>query len=302
MRPMTSKERILIEAFLDFNKRDLRKQVKDYKEFLDVLILLQDHLVKSGIKVPNHIAHIDTLISKIIFHSNTIYHLLNGIDLEIKPEKVKTKILDIPSLYVLLRSQLENFLIFDFIYCQSKSEEETIFRYNNWLYAGYLTRRDIPAESESAKKMKESDLKEIERLKIELQNSKFFKTLSRDQQKTLINKGNDRVFHSWLTIMLAAGFGERTSGSLYKLITAYAHTTSVSIFNFTELKAGYSENNDMANLIVSLSKVILSKFIVRFKQKVKVVEFKYNMLNPDLIATIEFYSSMLEKKSRFTVH
>jgi len=77
---------------------------------------------------------------------------------------------------------------------------------------------------------------------------------------------------------------------------------SVSIFNSTELKAGYSENNDMANLIVSLSKVILSKFIVRFKQKVEVVEFKYNMLNPGLTASIEFYSSMLvEKKSRFTV-
>jgi hypothetical protein len=42
MRPMTSKERVLIEAFLDFNKRDLPKQVKDYKEFLDILILLQD--------------------------------------------------------------------------------------------------------------------------------------------------------------------------------------------------------------------------------------------------------------------
>lgn len=298
---MTSREKIFVEAFVDFNKRNLPKQVNDYKELLDVLILLQDYLVKSGFKVPNHIAHIDTLISKIIFHSNTIYHLLNGIDLEIKPEKVKTKILDMPSLYVLLRSQLENFLIFDFIYIQAKSEEETIFRYNNWLYAGYLSRRDIPAESENAKKMKESDLKEIERLKIEIQNSKFFKSFSKDQQKTLINKGNDRVFHSWLTIMIAAGFGERTSKSFYKLISAYAHSSSVSIFNFTELKAGYTENNDMANLIVSLSKVILSKFIRGFKQKVKVVEFRYNMLNPDLIATIEFYASMLEKKSRFTI-
>ena len=167
MGPMKSKERILIEAFVDFNQRNLPKQVNDYKEILDVLILLQDHLVKSGVKVPNHIAHIDTLISKVIFHSNTIYHLLKGIDLEIKPEKVKIKIIDIPSLYILLRSQLENFLIFDFIYCQTKSMDETLFRYNNWIYAGYLARRDVPAESEAAKEMKKSDENEIERLKKE---------------------------------------------------------------------------------------------------------------------------------------
>lgn len=301
MRQISVKDKILIEAFLDFNKRNLPKQVKDYKDILDTLILLQDFLVKSGAKVPNHIVHIDTLISKIIFHSNTIYYLLNGIELEIKPSNFKTKIIDIPSLFVLLRSQLENFLIFDFIYCQSQNEDEKIFRYNNWLYCGYLSRQTVPAETEQTKKMKELDLKEIERLKGLLQNSIYFKSFTLDQQKRLINNGNDRLFHGWVKIMIAAGFGQRTSGSFYKLISSYAHTSSISIFNFAELKAGYSENNDLANLIVSLSKVILSKFVVKFKQQVKTVELKYNMLNQDLITMIEFYSSMLENKSRLIV-
>ena len=177
-------------------------------------IMDRHYLVKSGVKVPNHIAHIDTLTTKIIFHSNTIYYLLGGIDLEIKQLNYKTKILDIPSLCVLFRAQLENYLIFDFIYCQTKNQDETLFRYNNWLYAGYLSRKDVPTQSENAKKTKASDLIEIERLKQLLENSKYFKNLSDKQQKNLIKNGHDRLYNSWVKIMLAAGFGPRIPGTL----------------------------------------------------------------------------------------
>lgn len=301
MRHLSSKEKILIEASLDFNERNLPKQVEHYKEILDTLIILQDYLVKSGVKVPNHIAHLDTITTKFIFHSNTIHCLLQGISLEIKQLNFKTKILDIPSLCVLLRAQLENYLIFDFIYCQSKNQEETLFRYNNWLYAGYISRKDIPAQTENAKKTKASDLIEIERLKQLIQSSKYFKTLTEKQQKDLIKKGDDRLFNSWVKIMLSAGFGPRIPGNLYKFISSYAHTSSGSIFNISELKAGYIPNHGLANLIVSLSKIILSKYIVRFKEQIKTVEIKYNMLNNDLVTTIEFYSSMLDKGSKYNL-
>lgn len=301
MNQLSAKQIIMIKTMQNFDERNLPKQVVQYKEILDILTLLQDYLVKSKVKIPSHLVHIDTLITKIIFHSNTIFHLLNGIDLEVTPLNFKTKILDIPSLCVLLRAQLENYLIFDFIYCQPQNKEETMFRYNNWLYAGYISRKDIPAYSEPAKKMKDSDLVEIERLKQLIQNSKYFLTLTDKQQKNLIKNGNDRLSKSWVNIMLASGFGPRIPDTLYKFISSYAHSSSGSIFNISELKAGYTPNHELANLIVSFSKIIISKFIVRFKDQIKTVEIKYNMLNQDQILTIEFYSAMLDKGSKYKI-
>lgn len=298
MRDLTAKEKILIEAYFDFSERNLPKQIEVFKEILDTLIILQEHLAKSGVKVPNHIAHIDTLLTKFIFHSNTIYHLLNGLDLEIKDLKVKAKIIDIPSLYVLLRALLENFLIMDFIYCQTCSQEETLFRYNNWLYFGYLNRQSVPATMETTIKTKETDYKEIQRLKLLIQNSKFFTCLSPRLQKRVIDQGDDRLGRSWGQIMLASGFQKQIMSSFYKFVSSYAHTSSGSIFNISKLKAGYSPDHHLANWIVSFSKVILAKFIIRFKEQIKTVDIKYNMLNDHKRTLIEFYSKMLDNKSR----
>jgi hypothetical protein len=298
MRQLTAKQKVLVEAYLDFNQRNLPKQIDDFKQILDALIVLQEYLAKSGVKVPNHIAHIDTLITKFIFHSNTIYHLLKGTDFEIKPLNFKTVIIDIPSLYILLRAQLENFLITDFIYCQTVSSEETIFRYNNWLYYGYLKRMNVQATTEKNIKTKISDQHEIERLKQSIQNSKFFTCLSSRLQKRIIDQGDDRLGRKWTQIMIQAGFQKNIATNFYNFVSSYAHSSSGSIFNISELKAGYSQDNDLGNWIVSFSKVIIAKFIIRFKTQIKTVEIKYNMLDKELITLIEFYSKMLDNKTQ----
>jgi hypothetical protein len=297
MRRLTKKEIMMLESSLDFNQRNLPKQVSELREFIDTLVFLQDYLVKSKVKIPTFQFHIDTLISKALFHSNTIYHLLNGIEMEFKSLNFKTMILDIPSLYVLLRTLLENFLIFDFIYCQPSTRTESEFRYNNWMYCGYLSRKDTHAESETAKKMKALDLKEIERLRELIKESKYFQAFTPRQQTKLINRGDEKLLNTWVDIMAKSGFNPRISETFYKIISAYAHTSGVSIFNFSELKAGYHQNNDQANLIASLSKMIIAKYIIKFKGQVKTVEIKYNTLSIDLINKIEFNAKILNTKT-----
>ena len=285
----------MIESSLDFNQRNLPKQVSELKEYLDTLVVLQEYLAKSKVMIPEFKFHIDTLITKFAFHSNTIYHLLNGIDMTFKSLNFSTKILDIPSLYILLRAQLENFLIFDFIYCQPITTDESEFRYNNWKLSGYISRRDIPTEGEKAKKTKESDLKEIKRLQEQIKISKFFQAFTQKQQSKILNDGDERLGNGWIKIMKDSGLSPRISNSLYKIVSAYAHSSGVSIFNITELKAGYHPNNDQANLIASISKMIICRLITRFKSQIKTVEIKYNTLPYDLTSRIEFYNTILTR-------
>jgi hypothetical protein len=297
MREITKKEAMMIESFLDFNQRNLPKQVSELKEYIDTLVVLQEYLAKSKVMIPEFKFHIDTLITKYVFHSNTIFHLLNGIDMTFKQLNFSTKILDIPSLYILLRAQLENFLIVDFIYCQPATIEESEFRYNIWKLSGYLSRKDTPTETEKAKKIKESDLKEIEKLQRLIKESKFFLSYSPKQQSKILNTGDERLGKGWVKIMTDSGLSPRISASLYKIISSYAHSSGVSIFNITELKAGYHPNNDQANLIASISKMITCRFITIFKNQIKTVEIKYNTLPHDLITRIEFYDTILTRKN-----
>ena len=103
-----------IEFLNNYQQKDIEKNVKEYKEFLNALVEIQQFIADSKVKFPNWKLAIDTMITKSLLHCNSFVNLISGIDLDLEHFKDKNhKIIDIPSAYVLLRAQLENFLMID---------------------------------------------------------------------------------------------------------------------------------------------------------------------------------------------
>ena len=290
-----------LETVKKFQEKDLASCLADFKSLLTVLLVLQDYLVKSKIRLAPHKVYIDTFITKFALHSNTIMHNLNGVDLKCEEIGLDAKIFDLPSLHVLVRAQLETLLMAEFIYFLPANEQELEFRYQNWIYAGLLRRQDIynvggPTLSPPYKNIADSDKKNMEQLRQYLRESPFFKRYSNKQQKEIIKNGHERLFNSWDDLMVQAGFNRQITHSLYKLVSSSAHSTGLSLILLKDAKLGFHERSINANLFLNISTMLLAVFITELKKSITAVEIKYNTLSVDVTDRIDIYTTMLLKR------
>jgi len=274
-------------------RQNINEGTEESLQFVDILIMLQTHLITSKIDIPEYKNRISSLATKTILNCYSILELLKGQDIDSKYIELKTKFLDISGLYILLRAQLENFLIFDFIYCQPKNEGELQFRYYNWIYSGLISRNEYYQKGDFLKENRLKDQEEIRLFRKKITDSEYFKKFTLNQQNQIIKKGEPRLFNGWIKLMDLSKIHPDHSKSLYNLLSSHAHTTGLSIMNLDGMDLKHSENNSHAHFIMFLSKILLAKFIVLFKSTFKATEIKYNTLPSSNVHKLEFYSNIL---------
>lgn len=286
----------LINKIHQFESNSISNNLEDYHGNLDALIYIQTYLAESKVKFPEWKIYIDTLVTKHILHCNTIYHIFNGLILKSNLNKFDFKIFDLPSAQILIRAQLENFLITDFIYFQNLNEDEKLFRFNSWMYDSYLQRSKLLTASKAINKTQESDKIEVEKLKELIQNSPLFKKLGQTQQKGLIKRGDSKLFHKWEDLIRLSELKEIIVNNTYKGLSIQAHSGALSILNLKTQKLGFSSDNLHVYPILLLSDLILCVMISRYKFFSKTSEIAYNKLLSSRRKTIEINNYLLSTK------
>ena len=279
-----------------FESNPISKNLEDYHGNLDALLYIQTYLAESKVKFPEWKIYIDTLVTKHILHCNTIYHIFNGLNLKSSFNKFDFKIFDLPSAQILIRAQLENFLITDFIYFQNLKEDEKLFRFNCWMYDSYLQRSKLLTASKAMNKTQESDKIEVEKLKGLIQNSPFYKNLRETHQKNLIKRGDSKLFNKWEDLMRLSELKEIIINNSYKGLSSQAHSGALSILNLKTQKLGFSSDNQHVYPILLLSDLILCVMILRYKYFSKTTEIAYNKLLSNRRKTIEINNYLLSTK------
>lgn len=285
-----------LEIWRKYENSDIEQDFKDMKKNLDALITLQQYIVDSKIQVSSWRVYIDTLTSKFILHTNTLINLAVGTQLQSKILDKNLKIIDIPSMIVLLRAQLECFLMFDFIYHQPSSDLEKEFRFWVWKYDNLIMRSNIPVRTEQLKSQKADDKIEIAELKSKIENSTFFMKYTKQQRKEIIKKGNSKLFKSWTDLIDLANLNDQLFSGFYAMLSSYAHSGMHSLMNLKNHKLGYHKNHSTCHLFMFYSKLILNVYIQRFKDSFKTAEIKYNMLPIDIKSEIEFCCRFVDKR------
>lgn len=287
----------LIQRMQQFDQNTIEQNLNDYHSYLDALLYIQNYLSESGINFPEWKYYSDDLVTKHIFHSNTIYNILNGLSIKSELTKLNFTFFDLPSVQVLIRAQLENLLITDFIYFQHISELEKEFRFNCWLYASLLDRSKLSVVGKEIKKLQEQDKIDILKLKDIIIAAPFYKKLSIKQQKTFIEKGDYKLFHSWEDLITLSKLKGIILNSAYKGLCSQAHSGAMGIMNLKSQKLYFSNDNPHVNPIILLSTLILCVMIYRYRSFCKTTEIAFKKLSPLLIKTIELNNSLLSNRS-----
>lgn len=291
---LTPRELRAIEIGKQFYQKDLEINLEEYHKFLDVLMFLHETLSELKIKMEEWQVYSDTLITKFYLHSNTLFIILSGTQMFSKyfeNGNLDKKILDIPSSKVILRAQLESFLMYHHIYVNSDNKDEKKLRFNAWMHKSLVKRQEFEAKTKFSQKQKEKDAIEISKIEQIMQELNSFGKLTEKQQISLLKNGSDKLFKHWNEILIETGFKKgSTYFKFYKLLSSYAHSEALSILQLKGSKLGYNKYNGTANLNLFLSKILICKMIITIKKLYKIVEIKYNTLPQNIQDKVEFYA------------
>lgn len=211
---------------------DLPTRLRDYHHFLDTLLYLNEALVDEKVQIQSWQKFSETLLMKFAFHGFTLHHIWSGLTLSSSyytQEVTGNTYIDVSSAKSVLRSQLETFLMYHYIYVNPSDDDTKELRYYSWIYTAVLHRQQFPSRTAFAQQQRQKDLQEIERIKNVIINLPAYKQLSQKQQAALIKEGSAKLFSHWNTIMTETGFVKNNTFLLfYTMLSVYAHSEGLS--------------------------------------------------------------------------
>ncbi|MBK7132260.1 MAG: hypothetical protein IPH69_05360 [Bacteroidales bacterium] len=182
-----------IELSEKFKVVDIEKEIESISKIIDSLITVQQSVVDAKPKLDDWKSYLDSLTTKFILHSSSIVTLAKGTYIKSEFLKKEIKLLDTPTMLVIIRAQLECFLMFHFIYVDPKTDQEKEFRYWNWKYDNLKMRSKISPRTIEIKNQQKADNIEIAQLKTKISESPFLMRFTKDQRKNILNKGNSNL-------------------------------------------------------------------------------------------------------------
>ncbi|MBI9035881.1 MAG: hypothetical protein JEZ03_15575, partial [Bacteroidales bacterium] len=174
------------------------------------------------------------LAKKTFFHICSIYSLANGYRV-LLDEKTYIDQIDHSSMSVMLRAALESYLTFNHIFIAPKEEDEIIFRFNCWDYAGFIERRDLYPATIEHKQLQKSEAILAERVWEKIERNNYFQRLSKDAKKK-IKRGEWKHYLKWKDLAVDAKFDEIMFIDMYKYLCSYSHSGRLSVLQLLVVK------------------------------------------------------------------
>lgn len=253
---LTEEDYWAIELSNLYDSKDQEKLKIYLKELLNLLIYLHEVLAEDKVKVHESVILSEELINKFYFHGLTINTISEGFNFQSKyfgnGAAAKVKFVDVPSILTVGRSQLETLLMYQHLYINSENENELWLRYYAWIYTALLQRSNTPTNTLETKQKKEDDIKAMEILRIKMESLFSSTNLSEKQQKSLIEKGNGKLFKTWDAIFKDSGFSNGIFTKLYYILSVYAHSEGLSVIQMKSAKYNNTKEENLNMVFIQL--------------------------------------------------
>ena len=210
------------------------------------------------------------LANKFLGHALTILHLSRGTVIQDLPSFRKLNFPDSASIDVLARASFEAFLVFHFVFFAPTTADEKNF--GHWCYqaAGIAERQNLPVSIREHVQQIAEEKELLGRLHTKLETNIIFQGITESQKRQVFEgKGrwkwrpscNKEV--SWRDIAIDAGFSEMLAFHIYKHLSGYAHSGSLSVLQMTQAL----ENKEPEKLIkpsINLMNILTANMIQEY--------------------------------------
>lgn len=292
---ISEKDIFLIDYWRKYKSYTLQDKINEAKEYNKLLAQSINVLFDAKKKLEHYEQFIETFIHKFIMHNSSIISLYEGTIVPFNPEikSMEVKLLDKPSIYILERALVETYLMFHFIYIEPKTTEEKMFRFDVFAYSGLMSRQKFGFKSEKAKQVFESDRKEIERLKIQIEKSEFFKKYPK-QQKEILKGIKPRLGFSWENLSENVGLSN-VFDKIHSLLSNYAHSEFLSMIQIKEGGYGYINNPESISIYLSYSYILSCLLINQLREMFPIINLFLNTQNKLTMIKVDLWRKAINK-------
>lgn len=294
-------EEEILKILSNFNKYyegTLEDNQSSLKDLVHTLSELVESVADAKITTPSWMYHSQTLIGKIIFTSHSILSLSNGFEYAHYKRKEKAQIIDYPSMFVLTRALIENYITLCYIYNNDLSEEEKIFRFKLWEVSGLISRQTFGnSTNEEILKKKESEKLIIEKILSEIKQMLEYKNLDKSKLKKLQKYGLPRLC-SWNELIEQGILRKETFSVIYSYFSSYAHSEYISILQLSQVSLNAKSVDNISNIQLSLKivKMIISLSIDFYINNFKSAEIVYNNFPEEIRHAVMFGRELARDK------
>jgi len=216
----------------------------DYKQeclkLLDLLARVIDANKGSLMSDDDRYGYAEGLANKYFKHAIIALVVSRGINISDFPSGA-IGIIDAGSIDVLTRAAIETFLTFHYVLYAPQTKEAKDYRYWAYKAAGFAERRSLPVITREHKQKIAENKKEIDNLRDKLESNAIFQSLTPRQKAQIFSgkgewkwKPNGEGKVSWRDIAIDAGLSEVLALHVYSLLSAAAHSSSLSIRQLTQ--------------------------------------------------------------------
>lgn len=283
----TDKDMAALKVTADYEHKNNVEYSKIVLKKIEVLMELMDSLFQEKIQIPNWQIWAESLIIKFSFHSVSMIKMFDGIELPVKRNGKHPVVLDEPSIIILFRVILENYLTFSYLYCNKISDEEKQFRLAVWRYSGINQRANFEISTDEAKTKQANEKNFLTQLKKEIEESNFFNSFNAGDKKLILKGVKPRLFNSWMDIVRASGLRERFFKNLYGYKSNYSHSEFISALQINSKDKPFQALKEI-HYTVFLLHLLVCKTIIDLKSLFPTIQDLYTKLDKDLINEIEF--------------
>lgn len=227
----------------------------DKEEYLKLLDLL--YRVIEANKGPitgddDRYCYAEGVATKFFLHAASVLYLSRETNISDFPSTA-VKFIDSASIDVLVRAAFEAFLIFHYVFFAPKTRDEQDYRYWTYRVAGLVERQRLPVSTEEHRRKLADEKRELDDLLNKLRSNPLFNGLS-EKQKRQVLKGKWRQ-KFWRDIATDAGFSEMLASHMYRHLSGYAHSGSLSILQIKEslLKKEQSQLIEASTIAITIA-------------------------------------------------
>ncbi len=280
----------------EYNEEEFPIVLSDYKRLLDIFIYLMNTMAQKKIKDEGWRFFSETLVIKYILSANSLSQILDGSRIESSLSNVSVNMIDISSIFILMRAQIENYLLFFYLYLQPKTKDEQRYRFLIYELAGLNSRQKFDVAMPALEKKKQEENARIQDILHLLRNNHFFQSLESSQQKKILK---DRVAKlvGWNSLFEQSDLNPDLYRKIWLLSTNYVHSEYISLMQVKDYLQNSGELISTRNLILTISIMLTCVFIVDFLRHYPEIEERFAMVAENDIRVIQFFNNLGRAKT-----
>lgn len=279
----------------EYDEEEFKIVLNDYKSMIDIFVYLINAIVENKIKDESWRYYAETLAIKFTLSANTLSNIISGSNIDSSLSKVSTRIIDVSSLFTIMRTQIENYLTYFYLFVQPDSIQMQYYRFLMYELSGYQSRQKFPPLTIYAANKQKFEKNRIDEIISQLHKNDFFKSLPEKEQKRILKEKKAKLT-TWNTLLDESRLTSEIFKKSWNLYSNFAHSEFASLMQVKSFLEEPYKTISSRNLVIFTALMLISLFIKDFSQLYREIEIRYKIISIDDQEVIELFNKLAQKK------